>query len=316
MTTGVRVRGLLGLVGAGVLLVGLTACASSGSAGSGGATSSSAAPSPTAASGSATASPGGRAAGELDGASFVATEVTGTHTIAPGSTIALAFEGGSLSANAGCNSMAGRYVAVGGKLTAPQLASTMMACDEALMTQDAWLAAFLASGPTYTLEGDTLTLTNGTDTVVLGPAPSGAQVLESTGWKVTDIVSITNQANTTTAVDPTLTAWMRFQADEVAFNNSCNLGGGPVEIGADTLTFGALRSTLIFCDGPSGQLEQTMSAVLQGETTYTITSGGGLKFLRIMSTDGTAGLGLTADDTVGLDAFPTESASATVTSGG
>jgi hypothetical protein len=59
-----------------------------------------------------------------------------------------------------------------------------------------------------------------------------------------------------------------------------------------------------------------MSAVLQGETTYTITSGGGLKFLRIMSTDGTAGLGLTADDTVGLDAFPTESASATVTSGG
>ena len=58
-----------------------------------------------------------------------------------------------------------------------------------------------------------------------------------------------------------------------------------------------------------------MSAVLQGETTYTITSGGGLKFLRIMSTDGTAGLGLTADDTVGQDAFPSGSATPTTTSG-
>ncbi|HEY5881504.1 MAG TPA: META domain-containing protein, partial [Nakamurella sp.] len=298
MTTGVRVRGFLGLLGAGVLLVGLTACASGGSAGSGGTTSASASPSPTTASGSATASPGGRAAGELDGASFVATEVTGTHTIAPNSTITLTFEGGSLSANAGCNSMAGRYVAVGGKLTAPQLASTMMACDEALMAQDAWLAAFLAAGPTYTLDGDTLTLTNGTDTIVLGPAPSGAEVLESTGWKVTDVQTISDQANTMTAVDPTLSAWMRFKAGEVAFNNSCNLGGGPVEIGDDTLTFGALRTTLIFCDGPSGQLEQTMSAVLQGETTYSITSGGGTRFLRIMSADGSTGLGLTADDTV------------------
>jgi len=312
MTTGVRVRGVLGLLGAGVLLVGLAACGSSGTAGSGGTTSAS----PTGASGSAASSPSGRVGGsELDGASFVATEVTGTHTIAPNSTITLTFEGGSLSANAGCNTMAGRYLAVGGKLTAPQLASTMMACDDALMAQDTWLAAFLASGPTYTLDGDTLTLTNGTDTVVLGPAPSGAQVLESTGWKVTDVQTITDQANTMTAVDPTLSAWMRFQDGEVAFNNSCNLGGGPVEIGDDTLTFGALRTTLIFCDGPSGQLEQTMSAVLQGETTYSITSGGGTRFLRIMSADGTTGLGLTADDTVGPDAFPSGSATPTTTSG-
>ncbi len=311
MVTGVRIRGLLAVLGAGVLLVGLTACASGGSAGGGGTTSAS--PSPTADSGSA--QPSGKAGGsELDGASFVATEVTGTHTIAPNSTITLTFDGGSLSANAGCNTMAGRYTATGGTLTAPQLASTMMACDEALMTQDAWLAEFLASGPTYTLEDDTLTLTNGTDTIVLGPAPSGAQALESTGWKVTDVVTITDQANTTSAVDPSLTAWMRFEDGEVAFNNSCNMGGGSVEIGDDTLTFGELRSTLIFCDGPSGELEQTMSAVLQGETTYSITSGGGTQFLRIMSADGTTGLGLTADDSVGQDAFPTASPSPTATS--
>jgi len=322
MTTGARVRGTLGLLGAGVLLVGLTACGSSGSAGSGatsaGSTSAAASSAPASASGSASASASESARttrSDLDGKSFVSTKVTGSHTIVPDSTITIAFEGGSLSANAGCNTMVGRYTLVGGKLTAPALASTMMACLGDLGDQDTWLAAFLSSGPTYTLDGDTLTLTNGTDTVVFGPAPSGAQALAATGWKVTDVVSITNQANVTSAVDPSLSAWMRFQGEEVAFNNSCNGGGGPAQIGDDTITFGALRQTLMACVGASETLEQTMSAVLQGETTYTITAAGGTKYLRIMSTDGTAGLGLMADDTVGPDAFPGGSAPATSTSG-
>ncbi len=320
MVTGTRARGAFRLLGAGVLLVGLTACGSGGSAGSGG-TSASPSPSPsasgtTSAAASASASESGRTTrSELDGQSFVVTEVTGSHTLAPGSTITLAFEGGSLSANAGCNSMVGRYTLLGGKLTAPQLASTMMACEQALMDQDTWLAQFLASGPTYTLAGDTLTLANGTDTVVLGPAPSGAETLQSTGWKVSDTITITNQANTTAAVDSTLNAWLRFKGEEVAFNNSCNGGGGPAQIGDDTITFGALRQTLMACVGASDTLEQFMAQVLQGETTYTISTGHGMKYLQIMSTDGTKGLGLLADDTVGLDAVPSGSATVTSTSG-
>lgn len=320
MVTGTRARGAFRLLGAGVLLVGLTACGSGGSAGSGG-TSASPSPSPsasgtTSAAASASASESGRTTrSELDGQSFVVTEVTGSHTLAPGSTITLAFEGGSLSANAGCNSMVGRYTLLGGKLTAPQLASTMMACEQALMDQDTWLAQFLASGPTYTLAGDTLTLANGTDTVVLGPAPSGAETLQSTGWKVSDTITITNQANTTAAVDSTLNAWLRFKGEEVAFNNSCNGGGGPAQIGDDTITFGALRQTLMACVGASDTLEQFMAQVLQGETTYTISTGHGMKYLQIMSTDGTKGLGLLADDTVGLGAVPSGSATVTSTSG-
>ena len=320
-----RARGLVGAVGVGVLVVGLTACGSGGSAGSGGTTgaSSSASASASAATGSASVSvsvsvsvseSGRTTRTELDGQSFVATSVTGSHTQVPGSTITLAFEGGSLSANAGCNTMAGRYTLIGGKLTAPQLASTMMACDQALMDQDTWLAQFLASGPSYTLAGDVLTLTGATDTVVLGPAPSGAETLRSTGWKVSDTITITNQANTTAAVDSSLSAWMRFAGDEVAFNDSCNGGGGPAQIGDDTITFGALRQTLRACAGPSDELERLMTQVLQGETTYTISTGHGVTYLQIMSTDGTKGLGLLADDSVGPDAFPSGSGSATATS--
>ena len=82
----------------------------------------------------------------------------------------------------------------------------MMACDEALMEQDTWFAAFLASSPTWTYADGTLTLTNGTDTVVFTDAPSGAAALEGTGWKLVGLISKTATANTVSAVDPTLSA--------------------------------------------------------------------------------------------------------------
>ena len=80
---------------------------------------------------------------ELQGNTFVATEVTGSYTMAPGSSITLTFEDGTVSARAGCNSMSGAVVIKGDVLIAPTLASTMMACEEALMAQDTWFAAFL-----------------------------------------------------------------------------------------------------------------------------------------------------------------------------
>ena len=66
--------------------------------------------------------------------------------------------------------MSGGYTIMGDTLTAPTMASTMMACEEALMDQDTWLAAFLASSPTWTYADGVLTLTNGTDTMVLSCA--------------------------------------------------------------------------------------------------------------------------------------------------
>jgi heat shock protein HslJ len=199
--------------------------------------------------------------------------------------------------------MFGQYTIAGGVLKAPQLASTQMACDDALMAQDTWLAAFLASSPTWTFANGTLTLTNGTDTLVMTKAPSGAEALEATGWKLVGLNSKTATANTTTAVDPSLTAWVRFNGSEVAFNTSCNAGGGSAEVADDTITFGALRTTLVFCDGASGETEQAMNAVMQGTATYKITDDPSGALLTITSQDGTSGLQFTADPTVGADAF-------------
>ena len=46
------------------------------------------------------------------------------------------------------------------------MAQTMMACTDDLMTQDTFLAEFLTSGPTITLDGRTLTLAGADATIV------------------------------------------------------------------------------------------------------------------------------------------------------
>ncbi len=304
-----------------VAVLALAACASNSSPGAGSSSAGSTpdstqSSSPATGSGSSGSVPAesSAAAGAdaLDGQTFTATEVTGSYTIVPNSTITLTFENGRLAAKAGCNSMSGPFTVTGDVLNAPQMASTMMACQDDLMAQDRWLATFLAAGPTWTLEGDTLTLTDGTDTLVLGPAPSGAAALEGTGWKLDGL--ITQSGSTVSAVAPTVTAWVRFNAGEIAFNNSCNSGGGQVEIADSTMVFGPLRSTLIACEGAAGETEAAMNAVLQGTASYTVGSDPSGGVLTIMAEDGATGLQFIADEKVGADAFPSGAVSSEVSS--
>lgn len=132
--------------------------------------------------------------------------------------------------------------------------------------------------------------------------PGGAAALQVTGWKLDGLIS--QKGSTVSAVAATVTAWVRFNANEIAFDNSCNRGGGQVEITRSTMIFGSLRSTLIGCDGAAAQTEAAMNAVLQGTATYTVASEPSGGVLTIMAEDGATGLQFVADPKVGADAFP------------
>jgi heat shock protein HslJ len=96
--------------------------------------------------------------GDIEGREYESTEVRG-HELVEGSTITMTFEEGRISAQAGCNTLNGAATWDDGTLeVAEPLASTMMACDEALMEQDQWLSEFLTSGPAIEIDGDTVTL--------------------------------------------------------------------------------------------------------------------------------------------------------------
>ncbi|HWJ98126.1 MAG TPA: META domain-containing protein, partial [Acidimicrobiales bacterium] len=82
---------------------------------------------------------------DLHGA-FVSSEVTG-YDLAPDSELTFTFDGGTLSVNAGCNTMSSGFSIDDRVLAwtgAP--AATMMACDEAHTAQDAWITGLLTKG--------------------------------------------------------------------------------------------------------------------------------------------------------------------------
>ena len=318
MTWKTGTRSVLLATAAVALVSALSACASNstpaaGSSSNSSSGGSSASASASGKSGSASSSAAGSGAAgtaaDLAGKTLVAKEVTGSYAIVPGSTISLTFQNGSLAARAGCNNMFGQYTVSGNVLNAPQLASTMMACDEALMNQDTWLAAFLASSPTWTYSGGTLTLTNGTDTIALTEAPTGSAVLEDTGWKLVGLIS--QSGSTVSAIDPTVTAWLRFADGQVLVNAACNSGSGTAKITDTTITFGPIAMTMRACVGPTQDVEQAMNAVLQGTTTYTVKDDPSGALLTIMAADGETGLQLTADASVGADAMGSMTASPT-----
>jgi heat shock protein HslJ len=202
---------------------------------------------------------------DLSGRGFVSSDVTG-YDLVDGSEITMNFLDDAVSVNAGCNTMNGGYEITDGAFVAGQFAMTMMACDDPLMAQDTWLSEFLASSPSISLDGSTLSFSGDDVTITLDEIEPAALV--GTTWTVTGTVA--NEAVSSVPMDSTASITI---ADDgtVAVDTGCNTGSGSVEVGDDTLTFGPIAITMRACaDEAVNQLEASMLAVLQGEVAYEI----------------------------------------------
>jgi heat shock protein HslJ len=224
-------------------------------------------------------------ADDLVDRSFESTGVTG-HELVADTTIELVFMADSVGARAGCNSMNGGYEIVDGTLEVGAMASTMMACDDALMEQDTWLSGFLSSGPAISLDGDTLTLTGDEATLTLAEIQPAA--LEGTTWNITGTVA--NEA--VSSVPAGAEASITITDGQAAIRTGCNTGSTGVEVTDTTITFGPIALTRMACEPDLTALESSVLAVLDGEVTYEV-AGDSLS-LRADGGDGEIGLELTA----------------------
>lgn len=224
---------------------------------------------------------GGGSAPEVDGREFVSTEATG-HDLVAGTQIRIAFADGSLSANAGCNTMNGGYAFDGSTMQVEVLATTEMGCDEELMAQDEFLSGLLTSGPTVELtDEDVLTITSGDDvlTLVDRQVAEPDLPLEGTTWQLESII----QNEAVTQVPESVDASLVVSDDgSAAVQTGCNSGSTTVEVGDGTLTFQPMATTMMFCEDPAGSVEQAVTATLAGEVTYEIDSD----LLSIRAADG------------------------------
>ncbi len=101
------------------------------------------------------------------GKTFVSTSVIG-HDLVSGTKITLTFDGPTLSASAGCNTMSAEYTLDNSTLRWTGLPrSTLVGCDAELSAQDHWLSTFLQTGAAASISGRHLTLKSSATTINL-----------------------------------------------------------------------------------------------------------------------------------------------------
>ena len=83
---------------------------------------------------------------------------------------------GKLSGSGGCNQYSAVYKAIGQNITISQPSSTMMACKDNIMQQEAQYFSLLPTAATYETSGDQLTVFNTTGTKILIYKTSGLKV--------------------------------------------------------------------------------------------------------------------------------------------
>jgi heat shock protein HslJ len=107
---------------------------------------------------------------KIEDRQLVSTEVSG-HDLVEGSTIRISTEDDALTVIADCNTMSAAYTYEDDKLAwSSEPASTMMACDPALMDQDAWLSELFTAGVDVSGDGSDVVLTSGDVSITLTAA--------------------------------------------------------------------------------------------------------------------------------------------------
>jgi heat shock protein HslJ len=209
--------------------------------------------------------------------------------LVPGTRIRLDFrDGGALAFNAGCNQLGGTISLDGGIVTMNSYGGTEMGCDPASQAQDEWLGELLKHRPTWKLEGDTLTLTRGSTTLVL----QDRRIVEpdlplaGTKWTVDGVVS-GEAVEHFSQLPP---AYFTIEGGRITGSTGCNKFEGSVTYTDGNLSVGTLTVTARECVGDVGRLEKAVLPVVGGQSSYSID----YNRLELRSPDGTRGLNLIA----------------------
>jgi heat shock protein HslJ len=179
----------------------------------------------------------------------------------PGTQVRLSFNGGQLSASAGCNMMSGAYSLDGDHLLLANAGVTEMGCDAPRQAQDDWLFGTLGGKPTLALNGNDLTVTLGGTVIQLLDREIADPDVELVGplWTVESIIS----GEAVSSVPQGATATFQVRADgTVDLQTGCNSGGGKFAADATSLRFMDIITTDRACAGAAGELEAAVVRLL------------------------------------------------------
>lgn len=163
------------------------------------------------------------------------------------------FTSGTLSGSDGCNRYTTTYTTDGSSITiSPQMAGTLMACEENVMAMAQDYKETLSQATTYSVENGMLTLL-GSDSAVLLTFAVDAQTLSDSSWTVTGINN-GNEAVVSVIIGTEVT--LNFTGPQVNGNAGCNSYGGSYTESDGSLSISELSSTRMMCSTPEGVAEQ------------------------------------------------------------
>jgi heat shock protein HslJ len=182
--------------------------------------------------------------------------------------VRVTFRDGQVSAQAECNTLGGGAVIEDGLLVVTEMGGTEMGCDAERLAYDEFLAGFLTSSPTITLDGDTLTLVSGDDTLVLvdREVADPDRPLVATEWTVDGIVT----GDAVSSVPSGVTATMRFTEFRVEGSSGCNSFSADLTIAAGAIEMGEIVTTDVACADDAMGVEGAVYATLSGSVSYEI----------------------------------------------
>jgi heat shock protein HslJ len=179
---------------------------------------------------------------------------------------------GTVSGTSGCNGLGGDYIVDGDKITFGEFVSTLMACDDPIMTQEEAAHQVMTGIAAFTIEGDTLTITKDDMVLVLtrstGSTEEPATPTTLTGaWKLTSI----GTGDVVSSALADVEAGLTFNEDgSVTGTSGCNDFGGKYVVEGDQITFSEVISTLKLCDTSIMEQEEAIQQVLTETAAYQI----------------------------------------------
>jgi heat shock protein HslJ len=179
--------------------------------------------------------------------------------------------GGTLSGSDGCNQYNTTYTVSGSSLTVSEpIATTRMACPEAIMQQGSAYLEALGNAASYEKQGDKLTLA-AADGAPLATFSAQSTDLAGTSW---DVITYNNgkQAVVSVMTGTQLTASFGDAGAVTGFAGCNDYNASYVTSGRAKIELGPVASTRKFCGQPEGVMDQEAQylAALATAATYRI----------------------------------------------
>lgn len=214
--------------------------------------------------------PAGDAGGPSDlvGITWLLDELNGQPTV-EGSFPSVTFSSeGGIGGSGGCNVYAGNYTVSGSQIdVADNIVSTMMACDEPIMTQEFSFFEALKTASSFAVEDTRLTL-SGQDGTAVATFNAQSQDLAGTSWQIT---AYNNGQEAVVSVLEGTTPTIEFGADgQLSGSAGCNRVTGSYSTADGTIKLGPLATTQMACPEPEGVMDQEtrLVAALESAATY------------------------------------------------